>query len=167
LHSCRGPMTALLGWLHHSRGHTKCPPGPAPPAADDWCLPQARLDSSFLRSCRGSQSVGCSTAAPGTQRTPEGQSRMQSHMQAAAEASSLSVVRPCHLPLQLTPCRPCCLHVLLLLLLSVQVAGRRTVPVEVGSHYLAEGWGTQLMTLGDFIASIMAGGTAPGAWCCE
>jgi len=39
-----------------------------------------------------------------------------------------------------------------------QVAGRRTVPVEVGSHYLAEGWGTRLMTLQDFIAAM----TAPG-----
>ena len=30
-------------------------------------------------------------------------------------------------------------------------AGLRTVPVEVGSHYLAEGWGQRLMPLSDFI----------------
>lgn len=33
----------------------------------------------------------------------------------------------------------------------VRVAGARTVPIEVGSHYLAEGWGQQLMPLADFI----------------
>jgi lysine-specific demethylase 8 len=43
-----------------------------------------------------------------------------------------------------------------------QVAGRRTVPVEVGTHYLAEGWGTRLMTLDAFIAG-MAAPTAPAA----
>lgn len=31
------------------------------------------------------------------------------------------------------------------------VAGMRTVPVEVGRHYLAEGWGQRLMLLSDFI----------------
>jgi lysine-specific demethylase 8 len=31
------------------------------------------------------------------------------------------------------------------------VAGQRTVPVEVGSHYLEEGWGQQLMPLSDFL----------------
>ena len=31
------------------------------------------------------------------------------------------------------------------------VAGQRTVPVEVGSHYLEEGWGQQLMPLADFL----------------
>ncbi|GIL48569.1 hypothetical protein Vafri_5055 [Volvox africanus] len=30
-------------------------------------------------------------------------------------------------------------------------AGCRTVPVEVGQHYLADGWGQQLMTLRDFL----------------
>jgi hypothetical protein len=37
---------------------------------------------------------------------------------------------------------------------TAQVAGRRTVPVEVGSHYLEEGWGTRLMTLTDFIEAM-------------
>ncbi|GJP54086.1 hypothetical protein CLOM_g13200 [Closterium sp. NIES-68] len=32
-----------------------------------------------------------------------------------------------------------------------RVAGARTVPVEMGSSYLAEGWTQELMTLGDFI----------------
>lgn len=32
-----------------------------------------------------------------------------------------------------------------------RVAGLRTVPVEVGRHYMAEGWGQRLMTLSDFI----------------
>ena len=32
------------------------------------------------------------------------------------------------------------------------VAGQRTVPVEVGSHYLEEGWGQQLMPLAEFLA---------------
>ena len=31
------------------------------------------------------------------------------------------------------------------------LAGMRTVPVEVGRHYLAEGWGQRLMLLSDFI----------------
>ena len=31
------------------------------------------------------------------------------------------------------------------------VAGPRTVPVEVGRHYLADGWGQRLMPLSDFI----------------
>jgi hypothetical protein len=41
------------------------------------------------------------------------------------------------------------------------VAGARTVPVEVGRHYLADGWGQQLMTLADFIKGHVtgAGGT--------
>ncbi|GIL96279.1 hypothetical protein Vretimale_2123 [Volvox reticuliferus] len=30
-------------------------------------------------------------------------------------------------------------------------AGCRTIPVEVGEHYLADGWGQQLMTLRDFL----------------
>ena len=30
-------------------------------------------------------------------------------------------------------------------------AGMRTVPVEVGRHYLADGWGQRLMPLSDFI----------------
>jgi lysine-specific demethylase 8 len=31
-------------------------------------------------------------------------------------------------------------------------AGPRTVPVELGSHYLAAGWGQQLMPLAEFLA---------------
>lgn len=31
------------------------------------------------------------------------------------------------------------------------VAGERTVPVEVGRHYLADGWGQQLMNLAQFL----------------
>jgi hypothetical protein len=50
-------------------------------------------------------------------------------------------------------------HAATFLLPPAQVAGRRTVPVEVGSHYLAEGWGTQLMTLDAFLAAI----NTPGA----
>jgi hypothetical protein len=40
------------------------------------------------------------------------------------------------------------------------VAGSRTVPVELGAHYMADGWGTTLMTLGDFIRHYV--GTAEG-----
>ncbi|KAG2498674.1 hypothetical protein HYH03_003419 [Edaphochlamys debaryana] len=39
-----------------------------------------------------------------------------------------------------------------------RVAGARTVPVEVGAHYLAEGWGQRLMTFGDFLALHIRGG---------
>ena len=44
------------------------------------------------------------------------------------------------------------------------VAGQRTVPVEVGAHYLEEGWGQQLMPLADFLARhvIAPPDTAPG-----
>ena len=31
------------------------------------------------------------------------------------------------------------------------VAGRRTVPVELGKHYLAEGWGQFLTTVERFV----------------
>ena len=31
-------------------------------------------------------------------------------------------------------------------------AGARTIPVEVGEHYLQEGWGQKLMLLSDFIS---------------
>ena len=31
------------------------------------------------------------------------------------------------------------------------VAGQRTVPVELGRHYLADGWGQSLVSLGDFV----------------
>lgn len=48
------------------------------------------------------------------------------------------------------PCVCACVCVCL------QVAGRRTVPVEVGSHYLAEGWGSQLMTVDEFMATALA-----------
>jgi len=37
------------------------------------------------------------------------------------------------------------------LLYLKRVAGRRTVPIEVGRHYLDEDWGQQLLTLGEFI----------------
>ena len=36
----------------------------------------------------------------------------------------------------------------------VKVAGNRTVPVEVGEHYLQEGWGQKLMLLSDFIEKL-------------
>ena len=32
------------------------------------------------------------------------------------------------------------------------VAGQRTVPIELGKHYLEEGWGQSLVSLGDFMA---------------
>ena len=32
-----------------------------------------------------------------------------------------------------------------------RVAGLRTVPVELGKHYLAEGWGQKLMLFADFV----------------
>ena len=35
-----------------------------------------------------------------------------------------------------------------------RVAGNRTVPVEVGEHYLQEGWGQKLMLLSDFIKKL-------------
>lgn len=34
----------------------------------------------------------------------------------------------------------------------VKVAGLRTVPVELGEHYLHDGWGQSLMPLGRFIS---------------
>jgi hypothetical protein len=36
-------------------------------------------------------------------------------------------------------------------------AGFRTVPIEVGKHYLEEGWGQQLMTVRDFIEKHIQG----------
>lgn len=33
----------------------------------------------------------------------------------------------------------------------LQVAGERTVPIEVGNHYADENWSQKLMTLKDFI----------------
>jgi hypothetical protein len=48
------------------------------------------------------------------------------------------------------------------------------VPVELGQHYLQEGWGTSLMTLDDFItqhmrqpahAAVAAAGTGAGSAC--
>ncbi|EFN53058.1 hypothetical protein CHLNCDRAFT_36633 [Chlorella variabilis] len=41
----------------------------------------------------------------------------------------------------------------------VTVAGPRTVPVEVGEHYLADQWGQQLMTLQRFAAAAEPGGS--------
>jgi hypothetical protein len=32
-----------------------------------------------------------------------------------------------------------------------RIAGRRTVPVELGSHYLHDKWSTKLMTINDFL----------------
>lgn len=37
-------------------------------------------------------------------------------------------------------------------------AGPRTVPVELGAHYLAPGWGQQLMPFSDFVAAHLLGG---------
>ena len=36
------------------------------------------------------------------------------------------------------------------------MAGNRTVPVEVGENYLEEGWGQKLVLLSDFIAEHLA-----------
>ncbi len=36
-----------------------------------------------------------------------------------------------------------------------RLAGARTVPVEVGSHYLAEGWGTQLLCIADVLRAML------------
>lgn len=47
------------------------------------------------------------------------------------------------------PCSPPCQCRNALLL--AQVAGHRTVPVEVGGTYLEEGWGTAMMTLAEYI----------------
>ena len=42
------------------------------------------------------------------------------------------------------------------------VAGQRTVPIELGKHYLEEGWGQSLVSLGDFMARhIMPAGASP------
>ena len=42
------------------------------------------------------------------------------------------------------------------------VAGQRTVPIELGKHYLEEGWGQSLVSLGDFMARhIMPAGATP------
>ena len=44
-------------------------------------------------------------------------------------------------------------------------AGHRTVPVEIGRHYLAEGWGQQLMPLSDFIEKhVISSKVSPPAW---
>eukprot|EP00879_Flechtneria_rotunda_P012352 GHRR01012899.1.p1 GENE.GHRR01012899.1~~GHRR01012899.1.p1 ORF type:complete len:596 (+),score=223.77 GHRR01012899.1:674-2461(+) len=43
-----------------------------------------------------------------------------------------------------------------------KVAGRRTVPIEVGQHYLQEGWGTTLMTLDEFIRQHLAESSTSG-----
>lgn len=44
----------------------------------------------------------------------------------------------------------------------VRVAGPRTVPIEVGEHYLAEQWGQQLMTLQQFVQRHLLGGGGGG-----
>lgn len=33
----------------------------------------------------------------------------------------------------------------------LKIAGNRTVPIEIGSHYVDENWSQKLMTLQDFI----------------
>ncbi|KAK9845504.1 hypothetical protein WJX81_008092 [Elliptochloris bilobata] len=42
-------------------------------------------------------------------------------------------------------------------------AGPRTVPVELGAHYLAPGWGQALMPFSQFLAAHLLGGAARGA----
>lgn len=37
------------------------------------------------------------------------------------------------------------------------VAGNRTVPVEVGSHYLADNWGQSLMRFDEFLDQYICG----------
>jgi lysine-specific demethylase 8 len=44
----------------------------------------------------------------------------------------------------------------------IRVAGYRTVPVEVGQHYLSEGWGTQLMPMGQFVRQHLLGAGEDG-----
>ena len=43
-----------------------------------------------------------------------------------------------------------------------QVAGRRTVPVELGGTYTGEGWRQELMTIGDFIGRFIEPNTLDG-----
>eukprot|EP01047_Picozoa_sp_COSAG01_P077935 COSAG01_NODE_14218_length_1481_cov_50.969609_2_plen_183_part_00 len=43
-----------------------------------------------------------------------------------------------------------------------RVAGVRTVPVEVGHHYLSQNHSLQLMTVSDFIENYLEGDTVPG-----
>ncbi len=40
-------------------------------------------------------------------------------------------------------------------------AGPRTVPVELGAHYLAPGWGQALMPFSEFLAAHVLLGAAP------
>jgi [histone H3]-dimethyl/trimethyl-L-lysine36 demethylase len=42
-----------------------------------------------------------------------------------------------------------------------RIAGPRTVPVEVGDHYLAEGWGQRLVRFGDFLDKHVLGRDNP------
>ena len=42
-------------------------------------------------------------------------------------------------------------------------AGPRTVPVELGEHYLAPGWGQALMPFSEFVAAHLLGGACPGS----
>lgn len=42
----------------------------------------------------------------------------------------------------------------------LRVAGDRTVPIEIGSHYTDENWSQKLMTLKDFIYKHYLGNTA-------
>src|SRR5690242_488602 len=39
--------------------------------------------------------------------------------------------------------------------------GYRTVPVEIGSHYLTEDWGQQLLTVNEFIDRYLSGAAEP------
>ena len=43
-------------------------------------------------------------------------------------------------------------------------AGRRTVPVEVGQHYLAEQWGQRLMLFSDFLDQLTQPSGTPAYW---
>ena len=49
----------------------------------------------------------------------------------------------------------------------MDIAGWRTIPVELGSHYLAEGWGQSLMRFRDFLQLHMlpAAAAAPSKVC--
>lgn len=39
-----------------------------------------------------------------------------------------------------------------------RMAGARTVPVEIGAHYLADGWGTRLLPLAKVLRAMLGGG---------
>jgi lysine-specific demethylase 8 len=43
------------------------------------------------------------------------------------------------------------------------IIGDRTVPVEVGAHYLAPGWGQKMVKGGDFLSACVAAAAAPAS----